>query len=568
MASEPYPHAFADDIIAFHQHHHDALKGTFAPDVHGNLPRHQRSEIAELNPASFHLPAAEALRSSPYCTPQWTEFSECLREVVSPPFPDADSHHIAESSAEPLFRSSSATPSSPSYAVVKRLADLSQASDVDPAAVVATLREAERVLQAPASTSAHRHGAHCSSPTAAEHTTAKRHSPAGHLRTTSPASSAASAAHHKGDARSQQRPHSHHEHHQHRRHLHRPSNRSRTFVPDRVATATQSGTAFGCHTSSPWGWPAPAHAFSSSFAPPLLGSVERDLPASCNGARSMSPWEAGAIDPAMRWYEVYYSWMLYYQQLYGAQLQQQQQQRSRPEKRQSRHRAYCGHTASHAASARPDVLAGAQNDTGEVHLQQRSRAAARASGCSVAEEDGSGAVGASAPVMAQPTRHPCPMSTRGPRAPIYASRAAQPVHETTEKGGDEVAQLRAELRRLEEKFALFFYRAAEGKRDETRAPTSGDCSMRHSATASAPSASIEAPQLARPLAAAAPRAPGTRWHGDRGHDSRTSQRGSVAPADTWQALSERQRNATASSMPRLRTSRASQLHRFPRQQPH
>ncbi|KAG5493246.1 hypothetical protein GH5_01987 [Leishmania sp. Ghana 2012 LV757] len=548
MSSAACAYNGADDILAFHMRHHDALKGTYAPDVHGNLPRPLRSEVAQLHPAPRRLPAAEAPLSSPYCTPQWTEFSECLREVAPPPFPDGGLLPMAEPHAEPLSRSASATPSLPGYAVVKRLADLSQASDVDPAAVVAALREAERVLQAPMNTDPNLEYAHCNSPRAAERTAAKECSSAGRVRASSSAASAASAPHDGKGAPSLQERH----HHQHRRHPYRHSNRSRSPSADCASTAARFGTASGRHTPFPWGWPVPAPIHCGSPAPPRPGSAAINFPP----GHDAPFWEAGAVEPTMRWYEVYFSWMLYYRQLYAAQVQQQR--RAKRARRQSRREARGRHAAPHAAGSGPEVSTGGQEeDTGSAHVRRRSCAAAWADRGDAVEGHVSGAVGASASRMTRPVPHHRLTYAGQPNAPICASKTPQALHEAAEKGGDDAAPLRAELRRLEERYAVLSSSLASGKHERAQPFTMGDFRNRRSAAASAAGAANAAPKQARPLAPTALRAQGGKWYSSCYDGNSTSQRGSVAPADTWQALSERQRNGTLSAMARHRTNRAS-----------
>ncbi|KAG5491694.1 hypothetical protein JIQ42_01600 [Leishmania sp. Namibia] len=551
MTSSACAYNGADDILAFHMRHHDALKGTYAPDVHGNLPRPLRSEVAQLHPAPRRLPAAEAPLSSPYCTPQWTEFSECLREVAPPPLPDEGVLPMAESHAEPLSRSASATPSLPGYAVVKRLADLSQASDVDPAAVVAALREAKRVLQAPMNTDPHLEYAHCNSPRAAERTAAKERSSDGRVRATLSAASATSAPYDENGAPSRQE-----RQHQHRRHPYRHSDRSRSPSADCASIAARFGTASGCHTPFPWGWPVPAPVHSGSPAPPRPGSAAINFPAGHKAAHNAPFWEAGAVEPTMRWYEVYYSWMLYYRQLYAAQVQQQR--RAKRERRQSRREARGRHAAPHAAGSGPEVSTGGQEeDTGSAHVQRRSCAAARADRGDAAEGHDSGAVGASASRMTRPVPHHRLTYARQPNAPICASRTPQALREAAEKGSDDAAPLRAELGRLEERYAVLSSRLASGKHERAQPFTLGDCRNKRSAGASAASAANAASKLARPPAPTALRAQGGKGYSSCYDDNPTSQRGSVAPADTWQALSERQRNGTLSAIARHRTNRAS-----------
>ncbi|KAG5468732.1 hypothetical protein CUR178_01567 [Leishmania enriettii] len=552
MTSAACAYSGADDILAFHRKHHDALKGTYAPDVHGNLPRPLRSEVAQLHPAPRRLPAAEAPLSSPYCTPQWTEFSECLREVAPPLLPDEGILPMAESHAEPLSRSASATPSLPGYAVVKRLADLSEASDVDPAAVVAALREAERVLQAPMSTDSHLEYAYCNSPRVAERTATKERSSAGRVRATSSAASAGSTPHDEKGAPSRQERH----HHQHRRLPYRHASRSRSPSADCASTAAGFGTASGCHTPFPWEWPVPAPVHSGSPAPPRPGSAAINFPAGHKAAHDALFWEAAAVEPTMRWYEVYYSWMLYYRQLYAAQVQQQR--RAKRERRQSRREARGRHAAPHPAGSGPEVSTeGQEEDTGSAHVQRRSCAAARADRRDAAEGHDIGAVGASASRMTRPVSHHRLTYARQSSAPICAARTPQALREAAEEGGDDAPALRAELRRLEERYAVLSSRLASGKHERVQPLTLGDCRNRRSATASAASATNAAPKLARPPAPTALRAQGGKWYSSCYDDNPTSQGGSVAPADTWQALSERQRNGTLSAMARRRTNRAS-----------
>ncbi|CAC9539515.1 conserved hypothetical protein [Leishmania infantum JPCM5] len=568
MTCAPQVHHSAPNILAFHDSHHDLIKGTLAPDLHGNLPRHLRSVILQTNRAPFRLPATGAPRSSPYRTPQWTELSECIREVSPPPFPDEDVRRLAGSRAEPLSHSPSTTMSLPGYAVVRRLADLSQASDVDPAAITAALREAERVLEVPMDAGTNREYARCSGAMIAERSTDEERLPLSRGRATSSVASSASARLREEDAQSRC-PRHHHEHPRHQRHH---CDGSRALSPEHVTAASGLGAASCFHSSSPWGWPAPAPVLSGSPAPPRPAPTATNSPANNHAGPHASSSTAGVLDPTLRWYDVYYAWMFYYQQLYAAQaLQERQRQRAKRGKREKResHRTPHGrHAVSRAASSGPEASMGNQEDgTHYAHVLRQPRAVARV-------ERGGGPEGAvrsmseaSVSMSAQPIRHHCPISPPKPSTHTRASQTPRVPGEKNAKGDDRAARLRAELRRLEEEYATLSSSLADVEGDEAQPPTCADGRIRQFAAASAAGATIARPQPAFPPAPAEARAQRGKWLDSRDDVGPTSHRGSAAPAETWQALSERQRNETFHSMARVRASRGPSPQPLSRQRP-
>ncbi|CAJ1023313.1 hypothetical protein Q4I32_003218 [Leishmania shawi] len=551
MTSTQRVRDFAGDILAFHETHHDALKGTLERDLHGNLPRHLHSEILQENTAPSRPPTTGTPRSSSYRTPQWAELSECLREVSLAPLSDADAPRVAESRAVPLSRSSSTTTSSlPEYQVVKRLADLSQACDVDPEAVAAALQEAEKVLEAPTDAGRDREYAPRGSATAAERSAAKARLPLGGVQVTS-----ASVAHSEEDLHSRRPRH----HHHHRRRQDDHCGGSCTRSPDRVATAARLGATSGCHCFFPWGWP--------TLPCPVRAGT--NISADNHANLHMSSGTAEIIDPAMRWYDVYYAWMLYYQQLYAIQvLQGRQQQCAKHGKRQSCRIHHGRHGDSHTASSGPEVLAGDQEDgTRCVHVERHSRAAAQADRGDVAQGGGSGVAEASPLMNTQPIFHHCPVSPQKPRTQTCTPRALQVSSEKTAKRDDEAARLRAELRHLKEEYAALSSCLVDLGGEGRQFLTCGDRRVRHSATASVAGAILAEPHPARPPAPVALRAKGGKRFGSRDDADPMSHYGSLAPAETWQSLSERQRSKALSPVPHVRTGRGSSPQRFSHQRP-
>ncbi|CBZ30379.1 conserved hypothetical protein [Leishmania mexicana MHOM/GT/2001/U1103] len=569
MTSAPQVHDSATDILAFHESHHDLIKSTLAPDLHGNLPRHLRSEILQTNPAPFRLPTTGAPRSSPYRTPQWTELSECIREVSPFLFPDEDVHRVAGSRAEPLSHSPSTTTSLPGYAVVRRLADLSQASDVDPAAVEAALREAERVLKSPPDAGKNREYAHRSGAMAVERSTDEERLPLSRVRATSSVASSASAGPREEDVQSRCPCHPH----ERRRHQRHHCNGSRALSPDHVTAASGLEAASCFHCPSSWGWPAPAPVLSRSPAPPRPAPTATNSPGNNHGSPHVSSRTAGVLDPTMRWYDVYYVWMLYYQQVYAAQvLQERQRQRAkrgRREKRESHRSPHGRHAASRAASSGPEASTGNQEDgTHYAHVPRQSRAVAQVERCGVPEGGSRDMAEASVSTSAQPIRHRHFISPPKPSFHTCASQTPRVPDEKNAKGADRAAHLRAEMRRLEEKYAALSSSLVDAEEEEAQPLTCADGRIRHSAAASsAAGATIARARPAWSPAPAEPRTQGGKSLGSRDDADPTSHRGSVAPAETWQALSERQRNGTFHPMARVRTSRGFSPQPLSRQRP-
>lgn len=174
---------------------------------------------------------------------------------------------------------------------------------------------------------------------------------------------------------------------------------------------------------------------------------------------------------------------------------------------------------------------------------------------------------ASVSMSAQPTRHHCPVSPPKPSTRSCAWQTPRVSGEKNTKGDDRAARLRAELRRLEEEYAVLSSSLADVEDDGAQPPTCADGRIRHFAAASAAGATIARPQPAWSPAPAEPRAQRGKWLGSRDHAGPTSHRGSAAPAETWQALSERQRNGTFHSMARVCTSRGRSQQSFSRQRP-
>ncbi|KAG5494004.1 hypothetical protein JKF63_01837 [Porcisia hertigi] len=557
----------ADDVLAFHESRHGALKGILAPDLYGNLPRHLRSEVTQPNSAPFRIPPTDALRFSPYQTPQWAELSECMREVSSPPIADADVFRVAASQTEFLSRSLSSTASFPGYEMVKRLADLSQASDVDPEAVAAALREAESVLEASTDLPTPQEYARCNSAADVEHSSAKGHSPLHRTRATSSVASPASAAHRRGNVRSQ-RPQQNDVHHQLRRREFHPCDGDRIPSSDRVTTAAEPRPTAGCHTSSPWGCPVPTPTLSGSLALPYPAHSGVNMPVGNPTSLSASNRTADTADPTMRWYEVYYAWMLYYQQLYATQvLQGRHRQRARRGKREGRHRRTYGSCAApgevsteHKVSADPH-----EDGTEYAHARRQHRSAARPGRSHLPEEGDGGMVGSSSSMCAHPIRHNRSTSLRQPIAEACSSRTRRVPGEKNTKAVDEAARVRAELRRLEEKYAVMSSWLANKEKEETRSLGAGIRRTGHATTVSDAGKHFQRSQSAKPRASEAPRAQSGKWLGRCDDADQTPHLSSLAPAETWQALSERQRNGTLSGVVRIRTDSGSSQQRFPRQ---
>ncbi|GET92334.1 hypothetical protein, conserved [Leishmania tarentolae] len=567
MTFAPQAHNSATDVLAFHESHHDALKGTLEPVLHGNLPRPFRSEILQRNQAPVRLAAEGAPRPSPYRTPQWTELRTCIREVSPPSLLDDNACRVAEFGEGSLSDSALTTTSLPGYAVVNRLADLSQASDVDPAAVKAALREAERVLEAPTNAGMHREDPHYSNAMTTERFTDKEHLPLSHVRATSSIASSASAECREVDVESQWPCH----HHKPRWHQRRHCDGSRKYSPGHATAASVVGTASCFHRPLAWSRPAPAPVLIGSPAPPRTALTATDITANDHADLHASPSTAGIFPPTMRWYEVYYAWMLYYQQLYAAQvLWEQQRQRAKRGKKPGHRSPHGKCTASRAANSGPEASTGKQRGgTHYAHVKQHCRAAAWAERGDSSEGGGHGmeeplSVSRNAP----PIRDNPPNFTPQPSSQTREARTSPAGGEKNAKGDDRAARIRAELHRLEEEYAALSCYLTNVEDEEAQPATCVDGRVGHFAAASSAGVTIAAPQRARSPAPTAPRTQSGKRFGSRHDAGPAPKRGSAAPAETWRTLSERQRSGTFYALARVRTSRSSSPQPFSQQRPH
>lgn len=208
-----------------------------------------------------------------------------------------------------------------------------------------------------------------------------------------------------------------------------------------------------------------------------------------------------------------------------------------------------------------------EDGTHYAHVLRQPRAVARVERGGVPEGGVRSMSEASVSMSAQPTRHHCPVSPPKPSTNSDAWQTPRVPGERNAKGDDRAARLRAELRRLEEEYAVLSPSLADAQDDGAQPPTCADGRIRHFAATSAAGATIARPQPAWSPAPTEPRGQRGRWLGSRDDAGPTSHRGSAAPAETWQALSERQRNGAFHSMARVRTRRGPSPQPFSRQRP-
>lgn len=538
----------ADDAVALHARHYNALESTFSSDRHGTLPRPLRSyqsnnnrSITVLSATSLNADAQPALTSSVYRTPQWNEFSDCVREVSSDAedrtsnkevegdgedasdgdepevSQDASAAAVEDEEKEAVARHPRV---SAEHNVVRRLADLSQSPTADPDAVAAALREAEALLRQRGDRAASSGGADGGQ-------NFPRHSGRPQLRL------ADSDLLHRRDSRPDTSlPHEARDLWEGKERDSRPHLRRDTSVSqlprDRHEKHRTLSSVEDVDAASPPTWPWPTAVSGNA-----VGATGASAAASPHQPLPF-PHFTGSRDAVAHWYEVYYAWMLYYQQLYAAQILQheQQQQRvrrrdARRAKRQQRHDHQLNDVlqAGTARADRPTAFEDfppAKSDRRVRHLKERP---------STVVEVG----------VEQPLPHHRSRSSRS-----NPTRAAAPADRNEDSHGGrrhaETQLLRAELHALEDKLAALSAVVAAGEDGEgSGAPHQTQHIDAHQNRPSTRRGSTHGG--ARTQSSAALHSP--EHHAPRAEAVQQPVSMEAVSVGTWQALTERQRSRSA-----------------------
>ncbi|KPI87076.1 hypothetical protein ABL78_3838 [Leptomonas seymouri] len=559
----------SEDVIALHTHSHDAMRGTFAADKHHNLPRPLRSylsskgdNISVLSSAMVPPPATSS-SSSIFRTPQWNEFSDCVREL-SPlageragAGDDEDGYSEASDATHggevDGTRGSKILSSSRDRSVVDRLAELSQSPDVDPSAVAAALRDAENMLQHPLG------NASVSTPAPRKHPQVSRGR--SNLRTYGLAGVLDVEEQRRGQSTDGVERSSESHQADRRDHYHYQNgylDQVRQQRSSRDGLEEFRSPAEGAH--QPWTFRPNAPCSVGAAVPnPYFSRSHGWVPPNCQASVSLNAappamGNASSEDVTVPWYEAYYAWMLYYQQLYAAQIlkyEHRQRRMQRREARREKSRRRANRTAQESSLwAEQDDASNAYMDyyhkVMEGHAAQDARTKPAAEGGTVHQ---------------QPHRHEgeqCSLprrhhQSRPSKLHMKSSTAANETYTERQdvRGRDvdasrtEVQQLRAQLQQLEEQLAALSARVAEEDGRNRGHREAGDTTGRNRGRSSA-------------------RLPAS---GGR-RDPEDAQLGSTAArltrtkppaAATWQALTERQRSRSGVSRDRGRHASPQQL---------
>lgn len=551
----------ADDVGALHSRYHDTMHGTFAADRHHNLPRPLRSYVLNrsknVSVLSSGLATAQALAppltktanrdatiSSPavFHTPQWNEFSEYVREL-SPPAGSRESSQAEEDSAVSSSTSHGRDAKdsdegdriseeeegvqSPSaeLSVVDRLAAISRSANVDPVAVAAALREAEDLLKHPTPVAVPR-----KKEDAVQRSCDDSSAQAGHrARSISNGgkkqqqNTKTSAAH----CRERDEADCHPYDLAFPRHQNRFSAQMRP-QEFRKGKDERARAVDARHAS--WPWPGRSPTLHAVPASPSPGLTTGDTPAATTFFPVLEG-NASATDATAYWYEVYYAWMLYYQQLYATRILQcvrhQRRSQRREARRQRSRRGGDGEVQTSGTSA----------GTEDEH-RHYCRSAALERVVQEAQADTMGRGGGD--IRTSPLHHHRQRDWPSTSPPETDHRHPHRRCSLCTGHVDDAQQLRAQLQRLEDQLASLSSMVAGKGGEEQRL---------HKTNASHEPTVARAQQRKRASARA-----------QSGERSGGSQLPSVAPpaqakstaAATWQALTERQRSRSGARADRDR----------------
>ncbi|KPA82342.1 hypothetical protein ABB37_03431 [Leptomonas pyrrhocoris] len=554
----------ADDAVAFHSQYHDTMHGTFAVDKHHNLPRplrsylpHRNRDISVLSSTPTPPPPATSSSSSVFCTPQWNEFSDCVREV-SPLDGEEDrtdkEGERSEGSSATDARERKGTrgerapfTSSTDRSVVDRLAELSQNPDVDPVAVAAVLREAENMLTHPTNNAAG------STPAQRRHAQANQHRT--HLRSHGngdpldrdgqrPSQQTGRRAH---DDESDEAARHERRHHHHRR---------RDTQRDRQAFMYPAGAAH-----QPWPWPSnmPVSEETAVRDPPSPAWHQMPpTPFVCNPFPSAVP---PAVDKEstrstpVPWYEVYYAWMLYYQQLYATQILQYERQQRRMQRREAQRGR--SERRPHRTAPEPNLWAEQDDapDAGQERQQERALPGRAVEGDRAlpATIDDAGPPNSHHHHPANVTPRQRQQTSRPPKrlseSVTAANRKYGEAHDAQGReaplNGTEAQLLRAQVQHLEEQLAALSalvtvddpQRRGPGKTFSKEAPNSAKTDNEGNGARLRSSGTRRSPERIQPHSAAAQLA---------------ETQPATATAATWRELAERQRSRSGDNRDRSR----------------
>lgn len=550
----------ADDVMAFHTRYHDAMHGTLAPgDQHhhqynlhyGTLPRplrsyhaHRSGEVSTLSGAAQPTSAASAFR-----TPQWSEFSECVREV-SPRTADEEEDDVDDLVASRqeknddeasmrVARRVGASPTKSTSAaaaagrdVVDRLAALSQSPHADAMAVAAALREAEEMLSQGKTVAA------VPVETYQGEAPLRRNDRSQHRRlpfADRDVLHEKAAASHQAPYSEQLRKEAAEEHHRRW-----PETHSSFQAPPPPP-----------QTPPAWPWPTSA-AERSSFTPAL--SPQWPTAAASTASPQLTGFappamnSAGVLDATAHWYEVYYAWMLYYQQLYAAQVQQYEQAQRREARRarsQHRHRHRHGRQQQDGHVSRGTSRTRAADTEGSYpHHDNVSNLGERHGAMSASREhEGSRDRDMEARHRADQRDHSRRMGKRDTMTAGDGVGGSVPDDRVAE-----TQQLRAELRQLEQKLAALSATAVATDEETSHYQSRSQRSPPPRSGAGKARAGANRGRRVRPASAS----PSPERVASHSVVVRPPPTKPAAAAVTWQALSERQRSRSATGGERQR----------------